>query len=143
MPVHPYPQWPLFNRSVVAAFGCSLTLLDAADSLAALAGEDESYGNAIALLSIHSAISRADAVSIAYAERKSAEGDHTQAVTVLRAALGNRLPKREEGLLVSLIAAKDSVSYQGKFYPLADGQLMLEKARRFAAWADRMFQQRP
>ena len=25
MPVHPYPPWPLFNRSVVAAFECSLT----------------------------------------------------------------------------------------------------------------------
>jgi hypothetical protein len=25
MPLHPYPRWPLFNRSVVAAFECSLT----------------------------------------------------------------------------------------------------------------------
>ena len=25
MPVHPYPRWPLFNRSVVAAFQRSLT----------------------------------------------------------------------------------------------------------------------
>ena len=25
MPVRPYPRWPLFNRSVVAAFECSLT----------------------------------------------------------------------------------------------------------------------
>jgi superfamily I DNA/RNA helicase len=26
MPTHPYPLWPLFNCSVVAAFGCSLTV---------------------------------------------------------------------------------------------------------------------
>ena len=26
MPAHPYPRWPLFNRSVVAAFPCSVTL---------------------------------------------------------------------------------------------------------------------
>jgi hypothetical protein len=117
--------------------------LDAADALSMVAGEDETYGNAIGLLSIHAAIAYADTVSIAYGERKSTAGDHEQAVTVLRSVLGARLPSDMDSLLLSLVKAKDGVAYQGKYYPLRDGQRLLDKASRFAQWADRLYQQRP
>jgi hypothetical protein len=124
-------------RQVGSAF------LDSADALSALADDDESYGNAIGLLAVHAAIAFADAVSIAYGERKSAAGDHEQAVTVLRSVLTVRLPSTMDSLLLSLVKAKDGVAYQGKYYPLQDGRDLLGKATRFAQWADRMYQQRP
>jgi hypothetical protein len=117
--------------------------LDAADALSVVAGDDETYGNAIGLLSIHAAIAYADAVSIAYGERKSAAGDHEQAVSMLRGVLAARLPNDMESMLLTLVRAKDSVAYQGKYYPLDDGRALLERATTFARWADQLYQQRP
>jgi hypothetical protein len=82
-------------------------------------------------------------VSIAYGERKSATGDHEQAVTVLRAAVSTRLPNDMDSLLLSLVKTKDSVAYQRKYYPLRDGRSLLKEATRFAQWADQLYQQRP
>jgi hypothetical protein len=48
-----------------------------------------------------------------------------------------------ETMLRALVNAKDSIAYQGKYYPLPDGRALLDKANRFAVWADRMYQQRP
>lgn len=117
--------------------------IDAADALSTVAGEDETYGNAVGLLSIHAAIAYSDAVSIAYGARKSTEGDHEHAVSVLRSVLNTRLPNEMHSLLLSLVKAKDGVAYQGKYYPLREGRGLLDKATRFAQWADNVYQQRP
>ena len=117
--------------------------LEAAEALSAVADDDETYGNAIGLLSIHAAIAYADTVSIAYGERKSTAGDHEQAVSVLRGVLAARLPSDMDSLLLSLVRAKDGVAYQGKYYPLQDGRALLERATKFARWADQLYQQRP
>jgi hypothetical protein len=117
--------------------------LEAAEALSAVADDDETYGNAIGLLSIHAAIAYADTVSIAYGERKSTAGDHEQAAIVLRRVLAARLPGNMDSLLLSLIKAKDGVAYQGRYYPLQEGRDLLDKATKFASWADQMYQQRP
>lgn len=48
-----------------------------------------------------------------------------------------------DSLLLSLVRSKDGVAYQGKYYPLRDGRALLERATRFARWADQLYQQRP
>ena len=63
--------------------GVGRGFLSAAADLSAVASDDDAYGNAIALLAIHGAIAMADALAIAYGERKSAEGDHGHAVGLL------------------------------------------------------------
>jgi hypothetical protein len=45
--------------------------------------------------------------------------------------------------LLTLVKAKDSIAYQGKYYPLHDGRHLLDKATKFAQWADQVYQQRP
>lgn len=117
--------------------------LSAASDLSTVAVEDESYGNAIALLAIHGAIAMADAIAIAYGEQKSTDGDRGQAVSLLRDILRDRLPKRAESQLRALVGAKDSVSYQGTYYQLGQGRTLLKRAQQFAQWADQMYQERP
>jgi len=117
--------------------------LSAASDLSTVAVEDESCGNAIALLAIHGAIAMADALAIAYGEQKSTDGDHGQAVSLLRDILRDRLPERAESQLRALVGAKDSVSYQGTYYQLGQGRTLLKRAQQFAQWADQMYQERP
>lgn len=110
--------------------------LRAAQALGALAGGDELYGNAIAVLAVHSAISHADAACIARAGKKSTGGDHRELVSLLRDVFGNRLPSARERDLRSLLEAKDHVSYQGEHYLLSDALNMLQRAVRMAGWVD-------
>ncbi|MEO5799820.1 MAG: hypothetical protein ABIZ70_14435 [Gemmatimonadales bacterium] len=119
------------------------SFLNVAHDLVTLAGEEESYGSAIALLAVHSAISHTDAVTIAYAGKKSTSGEHRDAVKLLRTVFSNRLPDRVEKDLLSILAAKDAVAYQGKYFPLNDAEALLAKAKSFAAWADQKYQERP
>lgn len=131
------------RHQATAYLGTGRTFLVAAQALEALAGEDESYGNAIALLAVHAAIAHVDALTIGFAEKKSTSGDHRDAAKLLRAVFGNRLPDNQERALVSLLNSKDAVSYQGKHFPLEDAMALLAKATAFAAWADERYQERP
>lgn len=119
------------------------TFLAAAEALDVLAGEDESYGSAIALLVVHAAISLADSITIAYGERKSASGNHAEVVSVLRAVLGNGLPDKPVKLLAGIIKSKDAVAYQGKYFGLEAAREILTKGLEFAAWAEDWYQERP
>ena len=113
-----------------------------AEALAELAGRGDTYGNAIALLAVHAAISHADALAVAFGGVKSTD-DHTRAPDLLKNVLKAKLPAEMATLLRSAIGAKDEVSYQGAYYPLEDGRRLLEKAERFYAWADELYQRRP
>lgn len=123
--------------------GTGRTFLEAAHALATLAGADESYGNAIAVLVVHATIAHVDALTIAFAGKKSTSGDHRDAARLLRAVLGNRLSAEQERAVLSVVSAKDTVSYQGKYFPLSDATALLDKATAFSAWAEQRYQERP
>lgn len=116
--------------------------LESAKALSDVADDGAPYGNAIALLAIHAAISFADALSIAYGERKSVD-EHTKAADTLRAVLGSRLPNDKARALRRILAEKGSVSYQGMYYTLDDGRTLLSLATTFCAWARDTLQARP
>lgn len=116
--------------------------LDAANALASQARGNESYGSAIALLVVHASIAFTDSLTIGFAGRKST-GIHAQAGHLLTAALGARLPTTERQRLARLLSEKDSIAYQGRYYPLDEARKLLVGAQRFAAWAERIFEERP
>lgn len=107
-----------------------------------MAEDDAPYGNAIALLGIHAAISYTDALAIAYGEKKSAD-EHTKAVDTLRSILGSRLPETQVKQLRKILLQKDTVSYQGSYYSLAEGQSLLRAAVAYCKWAAELLEQRP
>lgn len=117
-------------------------LLESARALATIAEADDRYGNAIAV-AIHAAIAFNDAVTIAYGEIKSTDGDHERAADALVEALGARVPRERVEQLRAVVKKKDSASYQGEYYPVADAVLVLARAEAFAAWAEQMYRQRP
>ncbi|HEY5489868.1 MAG TPA: hypothetical protein VIK25_01645 [Gemmatimonadaceae bacterium] len=116
------------------------SFLESAGALATLADADEGYGNAIALLATHAVIAWADAVSIRYAEQKATDGDHEQAAAVLRDSVRNLLTTAAEKALRGVLAEKDAIAYQGRYYPLAQGINVLEQARKFAKWAREVYE---
>ena len=116
--------------------------LESARALADVADEGAPYGNAIALSSIHAAISYTDALTIAFGEKKSTD-DHPKAVDTLRSVMGSKLDDRAARTLRQILQQKDTVSYQGTFYSLEDGQKVLEKAASYCKWAEEVFQTRP
>ncbi len=118
-------------------------LLESARALATIAEADDRYGNAIAVIAIHAAIAFNDAVTIAYGEIKSTEGDHERAADALMEALGGRVPRERVEQLRAVVKKKDSASYQGEYYAVADAMMVLGRAEAFAAWAEQMYRQRP
>ena len=116
--------------------------LESARTLSDIADDTSPYGNAIALLSIHAAISYTDALTIAFAEQKSAD-QHVKAVDNLRAALGSRVDDAQAKILRQILQPKDTVSYQGTFYGLKDGRALLKKAEGFCRWAKDTYEARP
>ena len=116
------------------------SFLESAGALATLAGAEEGYGNAIALLSTHAVIAWADAVSIRHAEQKAADGDHEQAAAVLRDSVRNLLTSAAEKALRGVLAEKDAIAYQGRFYPLEQGIKVLVQATKFARWAREVYE---
>lgn len=116
--------------------------LESARDLSLVADEGAPYGNAVALLAVHAAISYADALSIAYGERKSAD-DHTKAVDTLRTILGNRLPDDRAKQLRRILMEKDAVCYQGTYYTLDQGRKLLTLSDRFCTWAREAMELRP
>lgn len=114
-----------------------------ADDLGGIAEDTSSYGNAIAILTIHSAIAYADALTISYGGFKSVEGEHARAADALREALGARAGPTELRMLQSILKRKDAASYQGIYYTLADAHRLVDALEAFSEWAERMFKERP
>ena len=74
---------------------------------------------------------------------KSTAGDHAAVVPILRNIFRQQLPADVEKALRSVVASKDEIAYQGRYYPLADGRRLLARAETFAVWACRMYEERP
>lgn len=104
-----------------------------ASDLEALA--DTRYGNALAIIAIHAAIAYTDALTVAFRELKSTDGDHTRAAELLIHALGHRADAGQVRRLRGVLSAKSSASYSGNFYTLEDGVRVLAETRIYAEWA--------
>lgn len=95
------------------------------------------------MIAIHAAIAFNDTLTIAYGAVQSTEGEHERAADALREALGPRAPRERIEQLRSVVKKKDSASYQGEYYTVADAVLVLARAEAFSAWAEEMYQRRP
>lgn len=111
--------------------------------LETIAENGDRYGNAMGIVAVHSAIAYADALSIAYGGFKSAEGDHERSVDALKAALGARMDPDKAQQLLAIVKKKDSVSYQGEYYSVADARALVQRLEDSAAWAEDMYDRRP
>lgn len=116
-------------------------LLETANALDVIG--DAKYGNGLAIVAVHAAIAYTDALTVAYRELKSTDGEHIQAVNVLMHALGRRVDEAQTRRLKKILNAKTDASYSGSYYTLDDGREILEHAREYAAWAERMLADRP
>jgi len=125
------PQYEQVGRS----------LLRTAEDLATMA--EAKYGNALAILAIHAAIAYTDALTVAYREMKSTDGDHAQAATLLVNALKNQVPPAEVKRLRRVLNTKSSVSYSGTYYTLAEGEGLLAEVRMYVAWAEGALRRAP
>lgn len=114
-----------------------------ANDLNQLAVEGDTYGNAMAIVAIHAAIAYADALSIAFREIKSIDGEHAMAVATLRHAVGYRADEAQMRRLDRIIDQKTAVSYQGQYYTLADARAVVEKLDAFAEWVLSVWENRP
>jgi hypothetical protein len=101
------------------------------------------YGNGLAIVAIHAAIAYTDALTVAYREIKSTDGEHTRAAEVLVHALGSRADARQVDRLRGILDAKSHASYSGNYYTLRDGREILQELERFAEWAEERFANRP
>lgn len=116
--------------------------LESARALSEIADESTPYGNAIGLLSIHATISYADASTIAFGEKKSAD-EHRRAVDTLRSVMGSKLDELAAKAFRQVLQQKDTFSYQGEFYSIEDGRKLLKQAELFCKWARSVFETRP
>lgn len=62
--------------------------------------------------------------------------DHQAAARLLREALGNTLPDRQETFYRRLLGRKDEVNYGARSTTLDEAQRLLESLDDFAAWAE-------
>ncbi len=108
-----------------------------------IAEDGDRYGNAMGIVAVHSAIAYADALSVAYGGFKSTEGDHERTVNALSAALGHRMDPDQAQQLLAIVKKKDTVSYQGVYYTVADARALIRRLDDFAAWAEDAYEQRP
>jgi hypothetical protein len=93
-------------------------------------------------VAVHAAIAYTDALTIAYREVKSVDGDHTAAADVLAHALGQRADEAQLRRLRRLLEAKSHVSYGGAHYSLEEGRELLTLVSRYGAWAEEMLADR-
>lgn len=119
------------------------SLYRAADDLDTLAEERDTYGNAIGIIVVHSAIAYADALCIAYGGFKSTSGDHLRAVDALKDALGRRVEANRLKNLNRILKEKDSISCQGTYYALEDARVLIARLGEFRNLAERLFMERP
>jgi hypothetical protein len=103
---------------------------------------DAKYGNGlaiiaiIAMIAIHAAIAYTDALTVAYREIRSTDGEHTRAAEVLVHALGHRADAEQVRRLRRIPGAKTHASYSGSYYTIDDGRAMLLELEHFARWAE-------
>ncbi|MFL5008666.1 hypothetical protein [Rhizobium sp.] len=84
---------------------------------------------------INCAIAYADAVTAKF-KGEINQGDHQAVVKLLRGALGNELPNRQEANLKTLLEQKDEVQYGSRATTRDDALRALERLEEFAAWAE-------
>ena len=96
------------------------------------------YGNGLAIIAVHAAIAYTDALTVAYREVKSTDGDHVRAAEVLAFALGARADAAQVKRLRRVLAVKSEASYGGNYYTLAEGRDLLSHVETYVAWAEEM-----
>lgn len=94
------------------------------------------YGNGLAIIAIHAAIAYTDALTTAFREIKSTDGDHTRAADVLVHALGHQASPEQMRRLKGILNAKTHASYSGAYYTLQDGQNILRETELYVRWAE-------
>lgn len=94
------------------------------------------YGNGLAIIAVHAAIAYTDALTVAFREIKSTDGEHLQAADVLVHALGHRADAEAVRRLKRVLGAKSHASYSGNYHTLEDGRGLLRELERFAEWAE-------
>ena len=110
------------------------------EGMSLLADDLPSYGNAVALLAVHSAISIADAVLIACTGRRCNEPDHRSVLKPLRTlASSRRADPTGIGQLAWLVSRKTDFAYGDRSILDNDIANAKFKAERFLAWAYKNF----
>ena len=61
----------------------------------------------------------------------------------LKAALGHRIDSDQAQQLLAIVKKKDTVSYQGVYYTVADARALVQRLEEFAGWAEDMYSHRP
>lgn len=84
-----------------------------------------------------------DALTVAYREIRSTDGDHTRAADVLVHAMGPLADSRQLARLRGILDAKSHASYSGTYYTIEQGAEILAELRRFAEWAEERLAERP
>jgi hypothetical protein len=96
--------------------------------------ESASYNGAVTLM-IAAAIAYADALT-AKARGVVNQQDHRNAPKLLREALGNRLPDRQEKFFRKLLGRKDEVNYGARSTPFAEAERLIAELDEFALWVE-------
>jgi hypothetical protein len=108
-------------------------LKDARNSnLVADAGD---IGNPVMSTVVNCAIAYADALTAKFRGEIN-QGDHQAVIKLLRAALGNDLPSKQEANLRALLEQKDEVQYRSRAKTRSDAERALARLEEFAAWAE-------
>lgn len=94
------------------------------------------YGNGLAIIVIHAVIAYTDALTVAFREVKSTDGEHVKAADVLVQSLGPRADADQIRRVRRVLSAKTHASHSGSYYTLADGRTLLLELNRFAEWAE-------
>lgn len=106
---------------------------ESARSLVTL-GQNKSYNGAVTLM-ITASIAYADAVT-AKVKGIVNKQDHQNAPKLLREALGNRLPDKQEKSFRKLLGRKDEVNYGARSTTLEEAVRLMAELDDFAVWAE-------
>ena len=97
---------------------------------------DARYGNGLAIIAVHAAIAYTDALTVAYRQVKSTDGDHVRAADVLEFALGPDAEPSQVKRLRRVLEEKSEAAYGASFYSLEEGRRLLRQVEKYAAWAE-------
>ena len=111
-------------------------LASSASDLAGLSEPGDAYGNAMAIIAIHSCIAYVDSLCIRFAGFKSGDGDHLRAVDALKEALGERLDAKTTKCIRRILSAKDAASYQGDYYSVEDARKVVKDLEYLTGFAE-------
>lgn len=92
-------------------------------------------GNPISTLAVNAAIAYTDALTSKF-KGKANQQDHSAAVTLLRDALGNRLPQKQLNQLSTILGVKDEVEYGPRIGRMDEARRIMEALESFSAWAE-------